>query len=1336
MNSIAEGKISKPIGSSITMDYKGYVADNNQKPISGDLNIECKIYNANHDIVWNELQTVYVIDGMLNIKLGTQKPIASDIINDYYYINLSSHEAYIYDIIPQKECQGHNQFQMSGFIVQPDNIPVGKTLKLLFTIYNATNNVQQWEYERYTEIINGKYNVQLGLSNPLECKFFNGLHYINVKAMHLKASEKLLFARTITSYNTQIHHEYNISVGQKDVLNHHYFKDMNLVHSPVSTKKKLSILDEIKNQKDEYQFYKSCPVIYNPYYFDYPRSIATDSKNKIYIADTENNCVHIFTTDGMFVTKWGRTNGLKFNKPSTIFVSQQNDVFVFNQDQVLKKCSQDGEILQEIKLEQTDIIIIDNRDIIYTYNIRSDHIDQYDINGTKLKSIEFNLVISPTTSKESCDMAIIYKNEVISIFFLIERQIKKYIVENNTLKAIPSKFPSINIGLLSNICFDQSGKTLYVLSEQGLYKVVPESESDNYLIQEVMLFGESIYYSDISLTKNGTILLAGKSYPPSVNHPYSGNTIEHYSRDGELISIYGKWGHTQGLFYAPKNIKILNDILHVFDSCNKRVQCFDIKNKFKYSGGFSINQFDNTDLLEMKEDIQMTVCSLGNYYFSLEDQESPLEHIVQKYDKSGHLQHEWSYETGYGFPSYFYDFEVENIDENTVHFYVIDDWGHYRKYIARTNTDKLVLEYQKKLDFTPGGLAYDPSDETTYISDSKNNCIKKYNKTNLVEIIGKQEDSELNNPGNIEIYKDYLFIVDKGNNRIQKWTKNGEVISIYGKFGADAGEFINPFDICINDTDELVYVSDMDNHRIQVLKKIAENEDTVKAIIIAGRYSAKDPMWPSTQSSANFAYRTLIHQGIPKDQIFYLSPSTKVDLDNNGYYDDVDEIATLEKVEQAISYETTGSDTVILFLIDHGGIETFRLNEKEILSADQLNRWLEKVSAKTVIIYDACHSGSFIPILSAGNRIILSSSKSNELASSISNGVVSFSSFFWYDIFNGNSVYQAYTNTCLKLPFQNQQHPLLEDNGDKIVDSNDGATAKNTTIGYGADNSDGAPVIALNKNLNDSLQNGELKISVNITSSNTIARAWAVIVPPKLEMSGGTIVHSPEIALNHIENNTFEAVYNEINFSGTYSVGIYAIDSQFKRASLFKHLHVNSPGEKEDKAFICVGAYVDDNHMNAIKTSVNMAIESLKSQGIKEIKLISSFVIPEIINHHLTFANLYHQLLLLADKNTKDLTLYFIGQGDYKDFYILNESKEIDKLSHKELDTLLDVVERIISGKIIFIYDSNYSGSFLSALAPEEGQKRILLFSTNASKPLQFLKNGEFSFSSIFCLYR
>jgi DNA-binding beta-propeller fold protein YncE len=59
-----------------------------------------------------------------------------------------------------------------------------------------------------------------------------------------------------------------------------------------------------------------------------------------------------------------------------------------------------------------------------------------------------------------------------------------------------------------------------------------------------------------------------------------------------------------------------------------------------------------------------------------------------------------------------------------------------------------------------------------------------------------------------------VYIADKNNHRIQKFTSEGVFVSKWGTYGTGDGEFDYPKGVAVA-SDGSVYFADRDNHRIQ-----------------------------------------------------------------------------------------------------------------------------------------------------------------------------------------------------------------------------------------------------------------------------------------------------------------------------------------------------------------------------------------------------------------------------------------------------------------------------------------------------------------------------------------
>ena len=76
-------------------------------------------------------------------------------------------------------------------------------------------------------------------------------------------------------------------------------------------------------------------------------------------------------------------------------------------------------------------------------------------------------------------------------------------------------------------------------------------------------------------------------------------------------------------------------------------------------------------------------------------------------------------------------------------------------------------------------------------------------------------EGEFNNPTDVAVDSiGNILVADSGNDRIQKFDKDGNFVSEFGQSGQDNGQFDTILGIEIDDKDNL-FVADSENHRIQ-----------------------------------------------------------------------------------------------------------------------------------------------------------------------------------------------------------------------------------------------------------------------------------------------------------------------------------------------------------------------------------------------------------------------------------------------------------------------------------------------------------------------------------------
>ncbi|MFC1841284.1 C13 family peptidase, partial [Thermodesulfobacteriota bacterium] len=696
---------------------------------------------------------------------------------------------------------------------------------------------------------------------------------------------------------------------------------------------------------------------------------------------------------------------------------------------------------------------------------------------------------------------------------------------------------------------------------------------------------------------------------------------------------------------------------------------------------------------------------------------------------------------GYGPLAVDFDGNVFVIKDHSIQkFQPVENEPGIISYILETEWGAKGIEPGQFND--PQGIAVD-SVGNVYVGEFENDRVQKFSSEGdfLMEI--NNAGGGINGVLGVTLdSQDYLYVTSWGSG-IQKYSPEGQLITVWGDGGDGPGQISEPSDLSIG-PDGAVFIADTSYSRLQVFKKLNVLTNS-KAIIVAGggNFSGNN-LWNATQMTANFAYRTLTYQGYTKNSIYYITSDTDLDLDSNGVADDVDADATNANLQDAITEWASDADNLVVYLVDHGGDGTFRMSGTETLSAEELDSWLDQaqidIPGKITVIYDACESGSFMSQLTppeGKERIVIGSTSPGESAYFVTQGSISFSSFFWTHIFNGLSVKEAFDLASQSITNAvDQQHPLLDDDGDGVGNGEgDGILSVSAYIGNGTIISGDAPVIeSVTPGTVISDTNSALLYAEGVTDADDIARVWAVIRPPNYQQgsSYNPVYELPSIDLMPTDvENRWEATYNNFDIPGTYYIAIYARD-RVGNTSIpsITTISVNSPLSK--KALIIAAGNVDDQLWPAVRENSYLAYNILKFQGYTEdnIYLMSDNSISDedIVDEPSTISNLESVLSNWAITDTNDLVIYMIGKSNKREFWM----NQTEKIAPDELDTLLDTVQESIPGMLTVIYDGDYSGSFVSDLTPPTDKTRIVVTSAADDQSVHFITDGDLSFSRFF----
>ena len=191
---------------------------------------------------------------------------------------------------------------------------------------------------------------------------------------------------------------------------------------------------------------------------------------------------------------------------------------------------------------------------------------------------------------------------------------------------------------------------------------------------------------------------------------------------------------------------------------------------------------------------------------------------------------------------------------------------------------------------------------------------------------------------------------------------------------------------------------------------------------------------------------------------------------------------------------------------------------------------------------DFSGSGRFLPGLAASNRVCIASCRSNQPAIWAAEGLVSFSRYFLSGLFEGDTLYQAYSRAeraTRRATSPIRQKALLEDNGDRISNKRDGSLARQRYIG--AAFMTGADTPTIGSVTPDTVLTNTSSLVLwasGVTDMDGISNVWCVITPPNYD--GGTNLERVDLAWT---NARYEALYTNFTIGGMYVLTFQAVDS-------------------------------------------------------------------------------------------------------------------------------------------------------------------------------------------------
>jgi hypothetical protein len=374
---------------------------------------------------------------------------------------------------------------------------------------------------------------------------------------------------------------------------------------------------------------------------------------------------------------------------------------------------------------------------------------------------------------------------------------------------------------------------------------------------------------------------------------------------------------------------------------------------------------------------------------------------------------------------------------------------------------------------------------------------------------------------------------------------SGGIINNPGTYEAgDASQVVDIIESQDLDTNVRVFVD--------VLPEVSASES--KAIIVLGS-DPDDPLFDTFTELTEFAYYTLRVTGLPPEAI-RLYATGQADIDDDGT-NEVTSTPTLAAIEDSIVNWAQGTERLLVYLIDHGQRDRFRVSATEYMQASDYDSWIDQLPSTLVTtVIDTCEAGTFIDDLALSKnaikqgveRLTITSSNGGPIegiALFDSRTLISFSLSFWREIFDGRTYGEAYEMATIQIEAVNPlQKPQIDADGDGIAnESNDTVQAKNVRPGADFEVA-GSSVFIGDIAPNQAAGSNSIELWLgDVVSDFPIDEAGALVVPPNFQrQSAESDDEQPITGLDYVAFDFDEATgkwgatYSDLTEGGLYRV--------------------------------------------------------------------------------------------------------------------------------------------------------------------------------------------------------
>ena len=537
--------------------------------------------------------------------------------------------------------------------------------------------------------------------------------------------------------------------------------------------------------------------------FDIPTDLAIDKGNgDIYVVDSDNNRVQRFQSDGDFDNlEFGSSSSGDdeyLGTPSAIALHRSSDfiyvadsstdsISVFDDNGNFKFSFDDDDAGDEFK-NPSGMIVDESEDILYVADTGNNRIRIFEL-----------------TDGDNCPSG---TDEVVNDEVC-------FVDDFGSSGSTDGKFDEP-----TGLAFDEDENMLYVA----------DTENNRIQVFEIV---------------------AGNTCPSGTDEIIDGVCF---------VEEFGSSGSTDGKFNSPSGLALDedNDLLYVADTDNNRIQMLSstsgssdtisFSDKFG-SVGDDNDEFDKPTDLAIDNSDQLYVVDSEN-------------NRIKTYDLTGGdncpsgtdeiINDEVCFDDDFGSSgSTDGRFDIPTdlaIDKGNGDIYVVDsDNNRVQRFQSDGDFDNLEFGSSSSGDDeylgTPSAIALHRSSDFIYVADSSTDSISVFDDNGNFKFSFDDDDAgdEFKNPSGmiVDESEDILYVADTGNNRIRIFeltdgdncpsgtdeVVNDEVCFVddFGSSGSTDGKFDEPTGLAFDEDENMLYVADTENNRIQVFEIVAGN---------------------------------------------------------------------------------------------------------------------------------------------------------------------------------------------------------------------------------------------------------------------------------------------------------------------------------------------------------------------------------------------------------------------------------------------------------------------------------------------------------------------------------